>query len=91
MEDEHDGSEPDNDGEPSLGAFEGHGNQDVSYAVSGAGIALIHDAELDGAELGIADQDGLGEQVPPGGLFFPVSNPGHPYYVRDRTDRKQFL
>jgi hypothetical protein len=62
-EDEHDGSEPDNDGEPSLGAFEGHLDQNVSYTVSDAGIAFIHDAELDGAESGIGDQDGLMEQV----------------------------
>jgi hypothetical protein len=59
-EDEHDGSEPDEDGEPSLGAFEGHDNHNVSWA----GETFVVDAELDGAESGIGDQDGLDEQVP---------------------------
>jgi hypothetical protein len=49
------------DGEPSLGTFEGHDNHDVSWA----GETFVVDAELDLAELsGIDDQDGLDEQVP---------------------------
>jgi hypothetical protein len=59
-EDEHNGAEPDEDGEPSLGAFEGHDNQNVSWA----GETYFADAELDGAESGIGDQGGLDEQVP---------------------------
>jgi hypothetical protein len=49
-------SEPD---EPSLGAFEGHDDQGVSWKCSNRS-----DREVDGAESGIGDQDGLDEQVP---------------------------
>jgi hypothetical protein len=49
-------SEPD---EPSLGAFEGHDDQSVSWKCSNRS-----DRELDGAESGIGDQDGLNEQIP---------------------------
>jgi hypothetical protein len=57
-EDEHDGAEPDEDGEPSLGAFEGHDNQRVAWLVGS-----VNDYELDPAESGIADYDGLLEQI----------------------------
>jgi hypothetical protein len=48
-------SEPD---EPSLGAFEGHDDQSVSWKCSNRS-----DRELDGAESGIGDQDGMQEQL----------------------------
>jgi hypothetical protein len=57
-EDEHDGAEPDEDGEPSLGAFESHDNQKVAWHVTSA-----NDYEMDPAESGIADLDGLLDQV----------------------------
>jgi hypothetical protein len=60
LEDGHDGAEPDEDGEPSLGAFEGHNNHDVAWAAT----EHFPDMELDGAESGIGDQDGMDEQVP---------------------------
>ena len=49
-------SEPD---EPSLGAFEGHDDQSISWKCGNRS-----DRELDGAESGIGDPDGLDEQVP---------------------------
>jgi hypothetical protein len=49
-------SEPD---EPSLGAFEGHDDQSVSWK-----CANRSDREVDPAESGIGDQDGMDEQVP---------------------------
>jgi hypothetical protein len=60
LEDEHDGAEPPEDDEPSLGSFEGHDNQDVAWD----GETWDTDYELDSAEAGIGDQDGLDEQVP---------------------------
>jgi hypothetical protein len=60
LEDEHDGAEPDEDGEPSLGAFEGHDDQGVAWNCN----TYSPDNELDGAESGIGDHDGLDEQVP---------------------------
>ena len=56
-EDDH--GEDDGLREPALGAFEGHDNQLVSWQ-----CANRSDRELDGAESGIGDQDGLDEQVP---------------------------
>ena len=53
LEEEHDGAEPDEDGEPSLGAFEGHDNQTVAWA----GETHFMDVELDAAESGIGDQN----------------------------------
>jgi hypothetical protein len=65
LEDEHDGAEPSEDDEPSLGSFDGLMDQEVCYLVSGAGMGVSTDAELDDADLsGIGDQDGLDEQVP---------------------------
>jgi hypothetical protein len=62
LEDEHDGAEPPEDAEPSLGAFEGHEHQNVAWA----GKTFVVDAELDRAEeSGIGDLDGLHEQTPP--------------------------
>jgi hypothetical protein len=58
-EDEHDGTEPDEEGEPSLGALEGHRDQDRSWSAD----TYYPDLELDGAESGIGDEDGLDEQV----------------------------
>jgi hypothetical protein len=58
LEDEHDGAEPSEDGEPSLGAFEGHDNLRVAWWVTS-----VMDYELDAAESGIGDYDGLAEQV----------------------------
>lgn len=46
--------------EPSLGAFEGHDDQTVSWRA----VNNRSDRELDPAESGIGDQDGLDEQVP---------------------------
>lgn len=51
---EHDGLS-----EPSLGSFEGHDDQRVSWKAGNRS-----DRELDAAESGIGDQDGLDEQVP---------------------------
>src|ERR1700730_19051750 len=66
LEDEHDGAEPSENDEPSLGSFDGlMMDQEVYYLVSGAGMGVSTDAELDDADLsGIGDQDGLDEQVP---------------------------
>jgi len=66
LEDEHDGAEPSENDEPSLGSFDGlMMDQEVCYLVSGAGMGVSTDAELDDADLsGIGDQDGLDEQVP---------------------------
>jgi hypothetical protein len=60
LEEEHDGAEPDEDGEPSLGAFEGHENQNIGWS----GETCVVDAEMDHAESGIGDQDGLDKQAP---------------------------
>jgi hypothetical protein len=54
---EHAADEQDEPDEPSLGAFEGHEDQSVSWSGNGS------DRELDGAESGIGDRDGLLEQV----------------------------
>jgi hypothetical protein len=66
LEDEHDGAEPSEDDEPSLGSFEGLTmDQEVSFLVGGAGMGVSTDAELDEAEQsGIGDQDGVDEQAP---------------------------
>ena len=54
-------NEFDDPAEPSLGAFEGHDDQNVAWK-AGRGST---DVELDDAEQsGIGDQDGLDEQVP---------------------------
>ena len=63
LEDEHDGREPGEDGEPSLGSFDLVTNQEHSWQ-SACVNTIGPDAELDDAESGIADQDGLDEQVP---------------------------
>jgi hypothetical protein len=55
---EHAEDEQDEPDEPSLGAFEGHDDQSVPWSGNRS------DRELDGAESGIGDQDGLDEQVP---------------------------
>ena len=61
LEYEHDGAEPDEDGEPSLGAFEGHDDQAVAWNCD----TYYPDTELDDTQSsGIGDQDGLDEQVP---------------------------
>lgn len=57
-EDEHDGAEPGEDAEPSLGALEGHTDQRAAWRV-----ATLNDYELDHSESGIGDRDGLLEQV----------------------------
>jgi hypothetical protein len=62
-EDEHDGGEPDEEGEPSLGSFDGLVDQEHSWVADCVNFAGP-DAELDDAESGIGDQDGLDEQVP---------------------------
>jgi hypothetical protein len=59
--DEHDGAEPGEDGEPSLGAFEGHDDQTVSWTTDALQSYL--DKELDPSDSGIGDHDGLLEQV----------------------------
>jgi|SRR5882757_809649 len=51
VEDEHDGAEPDEDGEPSLG-----------WTTSGV-LGGLSDFERDAAESGIGDHDGLMEQI----------------------------
>jgi hypothetical protein len=57
---EHGEDEDSDPPEPSLGAFEGHDDQRVSWKAGGR-----RDLELDPAEdSGIGDQDGLDEQVP---------------------------
>jgi hypothetical protein len=58
-EDEHDGAEPNEDGEPSLGSLDGQLTQEQWAAGGGYSI----DAEADPAESGIADNDGLQEQM----------------------------
>jgi hypothetical protein len=63
MEDEHDGGEPDEEGEPSLGSFDRLVDQEYSWVADCVNF-VGPDADLDGAESGIADQDGLDEQVP---------------------------
>jgi hypothetical protein len=50
------------DSEPSLGSFDRVLNQEKSYAQSFGEFIPSVDAEYDGAESGIADEDGLGEQ-----------------------------
>ncbi|MCK1603925.1 hypothetical protein IVB02_21410 [Bradyrhizobium sp. 166] len=61
LEDEEDGREPGDDEEPSLGAFEGHQDQDVAWTTDALGAYL--DKELDPSESGIGDHAGLLEQV----------------------------
>jgi hypothetical protein len=56
-EDEHDGAEPNEDGEPSLGSLDGRDDQ-TAWSAGNSG-----DFELDLAESGIGDLDGLLEQV----------------------------
>ncbi|OSJ22121.1 hypothetical protein BSZ19_46890 [Bradyrhizobium japonicum] len=58
LEGEHDGAEPGEDAEPSLGALEGHTDQRAAWHV-----ASVNDYELDHSETGIGDLDGLLEQV----------------------------
>lgn len=69
LEDEHDGAEPPEDDEPSLGSFEGLTlDQEVAYMTAGEGWSVVVDAELDPAERsGIGDLDGLLEQIGCGG------------------------
>jgi hypothetical protein len=50
------------DREPSLGSFDRMLNQEKSYAQSFGEFIPSVDAEQDGAESGIADEDGLREQ-----------------------------
>jgi hypothetical protein len=65
FEDEHDGTEPPEDDEPSLGSFDGlMMDQEVAYMTCGNAWGVATDAEQDDSESGIADQDGLDEQVP---------------------------
>ncbi|WP_441258977.1 hypothetical protein AB7008_15120 [Bradyrhizobium sp. 521_C7_N1_3] len=61
LEDEHDGREPGEDEEPSLGAFEGHHDQDVAWTTNA--LQAFLDKEQDPSESGIVDHDGLLEQV----------------------------
>jgi hypothetical protein len=58
-EDEHDGAEPDECGEPSLGSV-----GDVHFDQERWAYGNSRDFEQDDGESGIADQDGLDEQVP---------------------------
>ncbi|MDH2402008.1 hypothetical protein QCM77_18885 [Bradyrhizobium sp. SSUT18] len=58
VEDEHNGAEPGDDDEPSLGALEGHTDQRAAWHV-----VSVNDYELDHSESGIGDHDGLLEQV----------------------------
>lgn len=55
LEDEHDGSEPDNDGEPLLGALEGIINQDDAWVSSGNSL-VDHEAEADVFDVGEYDE-----------------------------------
>jgi hypothetical protein len=60
-EDEHDGSEPDVDDEPSLGSFEAMANQADAWRADNPWN--IVDGEDDPADSGIADPGGLAEQI----------------------------
>jgi hypothetical protein len=75
LEDEHDGREPDVDGEPDLGSFDRTIDQEKSWRQSKSGLLAGIDYELDDCDRedddpaevsdvsGIGDQDGLLEQV----------------------------
>jgi hypothetical protein len=60
LEHKHEGAEPDEDGEPSLGSLDDQGSQEAWSA----GDHDRTDAECDPAESGVGDRDGLDEQVP---------------------------
>jgi hypothetical protein len=47
LEDEHDGAEPDDDGEPSLGSFDRVVNQEHSWTTKSAGWFVGNDLEQD--------------------------------------------
>jgi hypothetical protein len=64
LEDEHDGREPSEDDEPSLGSFEGLTmDQEVAYLRCAGSWTANDENEEDPAESGIGDFEGLYEQL----------------------------